>query len=147
MCLGKQGGKLLSLGIRSLPCRAPSSLHNQQFVEDERKENCFLAAPWPGEPFGLCSCLLTVRAGGQGGHPQIQAVPRAAPTTIAQSSYGRAKKEELGAKAPLCRVHHCAHPSNPRAICKGSTFLLKDEKSLGELGKVPCEILTELQIG
>lgn len=82
-----------------------------------------------------------------GGHPQIQAAPRAAPTTIAQSCCGRAKKEELGAKAPLCRVHHCPHPSNPRAICKGSTFLLKDEKSLGELGKVPCEILTELQIG
>jgi len=61
---------------------------------------------------------------------------RAASITTIQSCPGRASKRELDAKAPLYRVHLCARSGNARAVCKSCTFSLKDEKSLGELGKV-----------
>lgn len=60
---------------------------------------------------------------------------------------GGVRKQKLGVKAPLCRVHHCACPSNPRATCKIRKSLPKDDKSLGGLGKFSCELLlTEAQV-
>lgn len=49
-CPARQGRKLLSLGIRSLPCHALGSPHNQQFMEGEKKKSPFWLPHGLGRP-------------------------------------------------------------------------------------------------
>lgn len=133
------GRKALPLGMGCLLPHAPRTFHNRQFMDSEREKNYFLAAPLPGEPLILCPCILTVGAGAwQRGEPKFGLSPWPQGSTCHHSTelpwWG--SKQELGAKAPLRRVHLCAHFGNPRAIYKRSTFSLKDEKNLGELEKL-----------
>lgn len=89
------------------------------------------------------------RSGAQGGHPPIQAAQQPQGSTHHHSTElpSGASEQKPGAKEPLCRVHCCSCSGSPSAMHKRSVFLLKDEKSLGELFQVACEILTEPQIG
>lgn len=129
----ERGGKLLLLGMRSLPCHVLSSLHNQHFMEGKRKKNCFFL------PHGLgCPCFVLYP-------PHLKIRLQHPPSQYRAALEGQ--QAEVGCQSSSVQGPSLCCPCNPRAICKRSKHLVKGEKSLGGLRKFACELLTELQVG